>query len=183
MATAQTLVGLTAEEFAHLNMPGRRELVRGEVIEMSFPKPRHALVESRIMFRLMQFAEAERTGYVLSTGYVVERGPDTVRGPDVAFVDARRLAAPGDLDRFVEGAPDLAVEILSPTNRAGEIARKVSEYLAAGARLVWVVDTNRRTVTVHAPGTNPSQLAVGDVLGGTDVLPGFSMPVADIFAV
>lgn len=183
MATAQMLVGLTAEEYARLDIPGRHELVRGMVIEMSFPKPRHALAESRIMFRLMQYAESSGAGYVLPTGYVVERGPDTVRGPDVAFIDARRLAAPGDLDRFVEGAPDLAVEILSPTNRAGEIARKVSEYLAAGPRLVWVVDTNRRTVTVHAPGTSPSRLAAGDVVGGADVLPGFSMPVADIFAV
>ncbi|MBK6770151.1 MAG: Uma2 family endonuclease [Ardenticatenales bacterium] len=182
MATMQTLVGLTAEEFAQLDLRGRHELVRGVVIEMSFPKPRHALVESRITFRLMQFAESAKTGYVLHTGYVVERGPDTVRGPDVAFIDTSRLASEGDLDRYVEGAPDLAVEILSPTNRAGEIARKVREYLAAGARLVWVVDTRRRIVTVHIPGVGPSRVAEGEVLDGGDVLPGFTMPVADIFA-
>jgi len=178
----QTRVGLSAEEFAALDLPGRHELVRGTVIEVSCPKPRHALAESHILFYLMLYARASNAGIVLPTGYVVERQPDTVRGPDVAFISTRRFAGEVDLDRFVEGAPDLAVEILSPTNRSGEVARKVKEYLAAGARLVWVVDTRRRTVTVHAPGIAAERVAEDGILAGRDVLPGFAMPVAEIFA-
>lgn len=182
MATTQTRVGLTAEEFAALKLPGRHELVRGAVIEVSFPKPRHALAESRILFHLMLYARASNAGIVLPTGYVVERRPDTVRGPDVAFITARRFAGEVDLDRFVEGAPDLAVEILSPANRAGAVARKTNEYLAAGARLVWVVDTRRRTVTVYAPGAASVHVGEDGSLDGGDVLPGFALPVAEIFA-
>lgn len=182
MATTQTRFGLTAEEFAALRLPGRHELVRGAVIEVSFPKPRHALAESRILFHLMLYARASNAGIVLPTGYVVERRPDTVRGPDVAFISARRFAGEVHLDRFVEGAPDLAVEILSPTNRAGEVAQKVKEYLSAGAQLVWVVDTRRRTVTVYAPGYGPARVGEDGIVDGGDVLPGFAMPVAEIFA-
>ena len=116
------------------------------------------------------------------TGHVLSRAEATVRGPDLSFVSAQRIA-PGPLPlSLFEGAPDLAVEILSPSNREGEIRGKVADYLAAGGRLVWVVDPIRRRVTVHEPGKQATLLLASDVLDGGPVLPGFRLPLGELFA-
>ena len=118
---------------------------------------------------------------VCETGFVLARDPDTVRGPDVAFVSQERLTGLEDPGGFPEGAPDLAIEIRSPHDRPGELRAKVADYLAAGSRQVWVVDTERRVVTVYPSLLAPHTLEEGDELDGGDVLPGFRILVKELF--
>jgi len=120
------------------------------------------------------------------TGFVLTRDPDTVRAPDVAFVRASRPAGPQR--GYYPGAPDLAVEVLSPDDRPGYVREKVAEWLEAGTVAVWVVDPRKRTVTIHqsgrAPHENgpaPSVLGESDTLRGGDLLPGFELLVRELF--
>ena len=99
-----------------------------------------------------------------------------MREPDIAFVRQDRIPADGVPDGFWPGAPDLAVEVTSPGDRPSEIRAKVSDYLARGVRLVWVVDPKKKTVTTHNPLSTPVTLGVDDVLDAGDVVPGFSLP-------
>lgn len=108
------------------------------------------------------------------------RAPDTVLAPDVAFIAGERW--PAETSGFVELAPDLAVEIVSPSNSPGEIERKVAIYLRAGVRSVWVVYPTERQVVVHMPSHPPAVFREGDQIDGGEVLPGLSLPVAEIFA-
>lgn len=172
---------MTAEEFAARPDAGRREeLVRGVIGEMPPPKPQHGRLQVRIAARLLAFVEPRRLGEVYGeTGYVLERDPDTVRGPDVSFVRAGRAADPS---RYLEAAPDLAVEIVSEHDRPGPLGEKVREYLAAGAGVVWVVRPDDRTVTVHRPDAPAATLPADGELDGGAVLPGFRCRVADLFA-
>lgn len=174
---------LTADQFAAL--PGdaddsRLELVRGRVVREPPPGPEHGWLDVRLAARLLGFVEAAEAGVVLSnTGFVLATDPDTVRGPDIAFVSRERMPSLGR--KYWRMAPDLAVEILSPSNSASEIQEKVLEYLAAGARLVWIVDPARRTVTVYKSARDIRILAVGEDLTADEVLPGFRLPLASLF--
>ena len=115
--------------------------------------------------------------------YELARQPDTVRGPDVAFLSAtreRELALVRERP-FIAGAPDLAIEVLSTHDRAGEVFGKVSDYLAAGCRVVWVVDPVREEVTVFRSPFSPRVLSREELLDGEELLPGFSVRVAEIF--
>ncbi|HSL83186.1 MAG TPA: Uma2 family endonuclease [Thermoanaerobaculia bacterium] len=174
---------LTAEEYAR--MPERSdgmkdELVRGSVVCEPQPSFGHGVASMKIGHLLSGFVERHGLGFVLGeAGYVLERGPDTVRGPDVSFVSTERLRHRGKT--FFEGAPDLAVEVISPSNTRRAVAEKTRDYLAAGARLVWNVDPRRETVTVHAPNAEPRVLGADDILDGGEVLPGFSVPVRSLF--
>jgi Uma2 family endonuclease len=120
-------------------------------------------------------------------GSCLIRGPNdeadwrSVRGPDLSFVSKQRLPSPGYSGTFWRLAPDLAVEILSPSNRPREIREKIEDYIGAGSRLVWVVDPERQRVTVHRPGAEPEQFGSGDVLEGVDVLPGFGLSLHTLF--
>ncbi len=173
--TEDDLAGLPEDGFRH-------ELQAGLLIAEPRPFPLHAQVQARIIVLLDEFARAHGAGQVLCDGgFLLAREPDTVRGPDVSFVIRERWNAVTDRRRFFRGAPDLAVEVLSPSNRAGEIHAKVADYLAAGARLVWIVDPERRAVTVHRTLLAPRRLGAADVLDGDDVLPGLAIPVASIF--
>ena len=110
------------------------------------------------------------------------RAPDTVRGPDVSFIRRERAPSGDALDKFTEGPPDLAVEVVSPSNAAGKIARKVGEYLASGAGLVWVAYPSKRLVIVHTPDGAKRMVREPESLDGGEVLPGFTLPVAEVFA-
>ncbi len=173
----------TADEF--LNAPtdlGRCELVRGELIMMSPGKGRHAAIELRIGRALLDFVEANSLGEAFgsSAGYVLARDPDTVREPDVSFLCTERLKDQ-DLDAFLEGAPDLAVEVLSPSNTAAEMREKMDDYFGAGCRVLWIVDPLRKSVVVHRPDASPVILTEDDTLTEEDLLPGFSLVVREIF--
>ncbi len=175
---------ITAEEF--LGMPGvgkTDELVRGRVLEVTPSGGLHGNVAMQVGWALNGHVRAHGSGYCTTelTGYVLSRSPDTVRCPDVAFV-ARERCPNGEIpDGFVEGAPDLAVEIVSPSQSAPEIERKVCEYLAAGSRLVWVIHPAERAAQVwRADGT--TEWVPGDAaLSGEDVLPGFTLPLVEVF--
>jgi Uma2 family endonuclease len=174
---------VTAEEFARIpDDDYRYELVEGRVVRVSPPGSRHGVLITRISMLLAQHADAHRLGAVMTcAGAKLAADPDTVREPDIAFVRQDRIPAAGVPDGFWPGAPDLAVEIRSPGDRPSELGAKVSDYLARGVRLVWVVDPKKKTVTTHAPRSAPVTLGVGDVLEALEVVPGFSCPVRRIF--
>jgi Uma2 family endonuclease len=159
----------------------RHELVAGVIVAEPFPTPRHDRAVRRLLRFLGDFVEAHGLGEVFGeTGFVLARNPDTVRGPDLSFVSRERLSNFDDA-RFIPGAPDLAVEILSPSNRRGEMHAKVADYLAAGARLVWVVDPKRKSVTTYRTLLAPRRLELHEALDGEDVLPGLVIPLERIF--
>jgi Uma2 family endonuclease len=159
----------------------RHELVAGVIVAEPFPTPRHDRTSRRLLRLLGDFVESHRLGEVFGeTGFVLARDPDTVRGPDLSFVSRERLSNFDDT-RFFSGAPDLAVEILSPSNRRGAIHAKVADYLAAGARLVWVIDPKRKSVTTYRTLLAPRRLELHEALHGEDVLPGMTIPLESIF--
>ena len=114
-------------------------------------------------------------------GVFTNRDPDTVRAPDVLFLSHERNASRTRQDGFLEVAPDLVVEILSPTDRPDELQRQLGEYFAAGVRLAWVVDPAQRGVRVYDARVAPRWFASGDLLIGDDVLPGLELPVDELF--
>lgn len=173
----------TADEL--LNAPpdlGRCELVRGELIMMSPAKGRHGAVALKIGHALLSFLEGRGLGEVFdsSTGFVISRDPDTVRAPDVSFLSSERLKQQ-DLDAFLEGAPDLAVEVLSPSNTEAELRERMTDFFAAGCRVLWVVDPLRRSIVIHRPDAGPVILAENDTLAEEELLPGFSLVVKEVF--
>ncbi len=176
---------LTAEEFAQRPKPpdgSKEELVRGVVITMPPPGFDHGACQMRVGGLLDQHARPRRLGRVtMESGLITEQGPDTVRGPDVAYWSAERLPFDQRPRGYPAVAADLCVEILSPSDRAVDIAEKVREYLERGVRLVWVIDPEDRTVTIHAPNQEPRVLADTATLTGGDVLPEFQVLVADLF--
>lgn len=173
---------LTLDEFENLPSEVRGELVRGRLVREPPPRPLHGVLVARLARLLGDHVEQRALGVVISeSGYVTEEEPPTVRGPDVSFVAAERLAE-GLPDHWWRGAPDLAVEVLSPSDRPAATAEKVGEYLAAGARAVWVVDPARRAVTVHAPDAAPRELLGNAVLEGEPALPELRIPLPRLFA-
>jgi Uma2 family endonuclease len=172
----------TAEQLLRNPHIGRCELIRGELRMMSPSGAHHGLVAGNLFMAIATHVRARGLGraFAAETGFQISEDPDTVRAPDVAFVTTGRLPVPRR--GFYPGAPDLAVEVLSPDDRPGYVREKVAEWLEAGARAVWVVDPGDRTVTVHEPRRKPEHLAEADALQGGSVLPGFAMPVAAIFA-
>lgn len=173
LVTAEELLALDAES-------GDYELVEGVLCPVSPVNRRSSRIGMRIGSRLTAFVDEHDLGEVYGAdgGFVLTRAPDTVRSPDVAFVRSERLTDDAESqERFLELAPDLAVEVLSPSNHAREMSDKVLEYLAAGTRLVWVVEPRRRIVTVYTPDRTARILREDELLDGGDALPGFSLPV------
>ena len=173
---------MTAEDFLHTDVPDKRtELVRGVLVVHEPPGFRHGEVMARIAYRLMVYVEAHDLGTVLAgdAGFVLARGPDTVRGPDVAFVRRNRVPTPGPLG-FPDLAPDLAVEVLSPSNRPGEVLARIADLIRGGCPLIWVIDPSRRLACVYRADGSESVVSADGALDGEDVLPGFACPVAAI---
>ena len=173
---------VTVEEFSEMPLQGIWELVDGEPIELSPAAGRSGWISANIVALLANHVRPSRLGWAFSaeTGFVLFNDRQTVRSPDAAVVLRDRLAAPPD--NFVPLAPDLAVEVLSPSDRMVDAMSKVTMYLQAGVRLVWLVDPATLTVTVFRPDAAPRTIAEGDTLDCGDVLPGFSVPVDEIFA-
>ena len=160
------------------------ELVDGVIVEMSKPKRIHGVVTMRLALKIASFVDARDLGEVSvgETGIVLERnayGRDTVRGLDIAFFNSNRLSTPPDYTWY-EAGPDLAVEVISPNNKAGDTHLKVMQFLSKGTRLVWLVHPDSRTVVAHTV-DGATTLREDDTLDGGDALPGFQIRVGDIF--
>lgn len=175
---------MTADELLAMPDDGYHyELVKGELRMAPPPGSEHGEITMNLAGPLYQHVKSNNLGvvYAAETGFKLESNPDTVRAPDVAFVRRERVNQTGRLPGYGSGAPDLAVEVLSPSDRTIEVEEKVAEWLEGGARMVWVVSPKLHTVTVYRSLTDIVTLTEKDKLDGGDVVPGFQMNVAEIF--
>ena len=180
MATTEQLV--TAEELLCMPDDGfRYELVRGELRKKPPAGTDHGAYAENVLFSLSAHARANELGrmYIAETGFRL--ASDHVRVPDTAFVRRERVRPTGETPGFFPGPPDLAVEVISPSDTYSEVEEKVADWLEAGTRAVVVVDPRRRTVKVHRSVTDAAVLSDKDTLAVDDVVPGWQMPVRDIF--
>jgi Uma2 family endonuclease len=173
---------MTAEELLWNDVPHKStELVRGVLVVREPPGGWHGHLSQRLGFLLGQHVYPRQAGMLFGqdTGFFIERDPDTVRAPDLAFVSAPRVS---EIARqgYVPFAPDLAIEILSPGDRPGEVLEKVAQWLTAGTRLVWVIDPDRGNARIHRADGSVDIVAGDGVLAGEDVLPGFTCLLADV---
>jgi Uma2 family endonuclease len=181
MATSQIV---TADELMRLSSDGcRYELMQGELHAMSPTGDNHGIVTMALGIRLGSFVLQHKLGAVFAaeTGFHLEHDPDTVLAPDIAFVERERVAATGLSGGFWQGAPDLAVEVISPGDRAAKVAAKTQTWLAQGARQVWIVDPAKRTIAIHHRDGQVAVLSETDILSGGDLVPGFACRVGEIF--
>lgn len=182
MATTKLM---TAEDLWHMQEDEcHYELVEGELIRMAPTGWEHGEIGVEITRHVGNYLAENRLGKASSsdTGFILARNPDVVRAPDLAYVRADRLPSKDDRRAFLELAPDLAVEIVSPSDGSKDVNDKVMQYLDLGVRLVWLIYPSTRTVNIYTPDRTARILTEADVLDGGDVLPGFTLRVADIFA-
>jgi Uma2 family endonuclease len=175
---------ITAEELLRMPDDGRRyELVQGELRTMAPAGHPHGRIAMRIAWPLAQHVEERGLGnvYAAETGFLLARNPDTVRAPDAAFVRRERLEEVGETEGYWPGAPDLAVEVVSPGDAYTEVEGKVAEWLRAGTQMVIVVDPSNRTVKVHRSLTDVAALTEDHVIDGADVVQGWRLPVRRLF--
>jgi Uma2 family endonuclease len=174
---------ITAEELFDMGDIGPCELIKGEILYMAPAGAEHGDLAAELLLRVKMHVDANRLGKVFSTdtGFTIARNPDTVRAPDVAFVRKDRLP-PGRVRGFFPGAPDLAVEVVSPSDRLSDLTGKVDEWLAAGATSVWVVDPPNRTIVVCRAGKQVLRYSNSDELHDEPTLPGFSLKLAGLFS-
>jgi len=175
---------MTADELLRNDVPHKStELVRGVLVVREPSGGWHGHLSQRLGFLLGQHVYPQQSGMLFGqdTGFLIERDPDTVRAPDLAFVAAARAATIGR-HGYVPFAPDLAVEILSPGDRPGDMLEKVAQWLTAGTRLVWVIDPDRGNARVHRADGSIDIVPGSGALDGEDVLPGFSCRLADFLA-
>ena len=175
---------MTADEFFDFccRNDGRYELVQGEVIELPPANDEHGEISINIGTAFNNYSRQSGVGRTRAeTGYRLEQEPDTVRGPDISFVLLPRGQGVPLTRRFVLGAPDIAVEVVSPSNTASQIRRKVAEYLAAGSQRVWVVYPAARSVAVHRADGTTITYTGDDVITDEELLPGFVLPLSEIF--
>lgn len=180
MSTATQLI--TTEEFAALPSSRHQELVRGEVVDLMPPGGLHGQIAITVGMLLKLWARQGSGGIVgAESGFIIEQQPDTVRSPDVYYVRPERVPEHGVPEGFWPIAPDLAVEIVSPSDTADEVRAKVSEYLAAGTTEVWVVYPRRRELVAHTPDGFARTYGPEATLTSTELLPGFSLAVKELF--
>ena len=175
---------ITAEDLLLMPDDGYRyELIRGELLKMSPTGSYHGVLTAIVTGSLIVHVRANNLGKVLTgdPGFLISSDPDTVRAPDVAFISRKRLEEVGETDGYWPGAPDLVVEVISPNDRYTEVEEKVTEWLEAGARMVIVVNPRRRSVRVHRSPSDVIDLTEGDVIDGADVVPGWTLPISEIF--
>lgn len=173
---------ITAEEFAHWPDEGRCELVNGKIVHLTASRPLHGLIEVRLGSRLFTYADSNGRGLVLGgeVGLWTRRNPDTVRGADLVFISRERYASRNPKG-ILDVAPELVIEILSPDDRRGEVMEKLEDYFAMGVDVVWLVDPGHRYVLAYRSLREVERFEEWDVLTEEEILPGFSLPVAEIF--
>ena len=182
MASHTSLI--SADQLWNMPQDGNRyELVEGELRMMSPAGSQHGRIAARLLCKLGIFVEEGDLGatFAAETGFLLSRDPDTVRAPDVAFVSLERLTQAGDLKGYWPGAPDLAAEVLSPSDSFSQVEAKTLAWLAAGCRMVLIVDPQKKTVTVYRSADEIHILDLSSTIDGGDVVPGWSLSVAELF--
>ena len=160
------------------------ELVDGEIIKMSKTSGRHGQITMRLSVKIANHVYANKLGELTAaeTGFVLERnaeGRDTIRGLDIAYISATKI--PNVLpDKILDVPPDLAVEVISPSNNAADIHLKIMQLLNAGVGLVWIIYPETRTVEEHTS-VGSKTLLEDDMLVGGEILPGFEIRVGELF--
>ena len=179
---------MTTEELLAMPKDGKKRwLIRGKLRETAMTRHnrRHGRTEGRVAQILNNWLDGrpEPRGEVLTgeAGFRLRRDPDTSVGIDLAFISAELAAATPEDVWLIDGAPTLAVEILSPSNTHEEVTEKVREYLEAGVALLWVIDPYLFTVQVYRPDARPTLFNADQELTGEPHLPGFRVPVASLF--
>ncbi|HSF76928.1 MAG TPA: Uma2 family endonuclease [Microcoleus sp.] len=174
----------TDAEFMALNRDGHRyEIVNGELIDMGNSGAKHSYVAVILSAALFNCVSTRKLGAIFDSSTAFKMKSGNKRSPDVSFMAKERLQGLDDLpDGFLEGAPDLAVEILSPGNTVAEIHDKVVEYFENGARLVWVIHPQEQYVLVYRSSQEPDRLLKStQSLDGEEIVPGFTLPIAELF--
>ncbi|MGV0028654.1 Uma2 family endonuclease [Phormidesmis priestleyi] len=174
----------TDEAFMALSKDGHRyELVNGELVDMGNSGALHGYVCSLLLAALMGFVLPNKLGVILDSSTAFKMKNGNKRSPDISFFAKERLQGMTELPSgFLDGAPDLAVEVLSPSNTVEEIDGKIVEYFENGTRLVWVINPNQHYILVYRSAQEPDRLLKSvDSLEGEEVIPGFSFPVANLF--
>ena len=174
---------ITGEELERMPGVGPCELIDGRIVPMSPTGGEHGRVELNVGAILREFVKSRRLGrvFVGEVGIYTQRNPDRIRAADVAYLSDERYARLTSKRGFFDVAPDLVVEILSPTDTASDLTQKLREYFAIGVRLVWVADPAARAVLAYRSLTDVREFRESDRLPGDDVLPGFETPVAALF--
>ena len=175
---------MTADEL--LRLPRGRfryELVKGELRTMSPGGSEHGAIIMNLSLPLAQHVKANRLGVAFGaeTGFKIASNPDTVIAPDIAFIGRTRIPATGLPKAYWPGAPDLAVEVMSPGDTIKEVEEKTAKWFAAGGRAVWVINPKKRSVTLYRSMTDMTVLSEHDDIDGQSVVPGFRCRVAEIF--
>jgi Uma2 family endonuclease len=182
MATPTQL--MTAEDLLRMPDDGfRYELVRGELRKTAAAGHRHGRVAINVTLPLGKYVQSHNLGivYAAGTGFRLASDPDSVRAPDVAFVRRERAEAVGDSQGYWPGAPDLAIEVVSPSDTYTEVEEKILAWIDAGTGMVIVVNPRKRSVTVYRSRSDIIVLSENDVLDAGDVVPGWTMPVRHVF--
>jgi Uma2 family endonuclease len=164
-------------------MGKRYELIAGELRVMSPAGWRHGKIISRLHVRIAHHVEAHDLGVAFGaeTGFRLASNPDTVRAPDISFITKQNLPAREPAEGFWPGAPDLAVEVLSPGDRTGDVDEKIDAWLSAGCAAVWIVDPKLKSVTIYHSRSKIEVKSAGDTLQGDPVVPGFACAVDELF--
>lgn len=174
----------TDEEFMALPKDGHRyEIVNGELVDMGSSGALHGYVCSLLVAALASYVLPQKLGVILDSSTAFKMKSGNRRSPDISFFAKERLQGMTELPTgFLDGAPDLVVEILSPGNTVEEIETKITEYFDNGARLVWVISPTQHYILVYRSTQEPDRLLKStDSLDGEDVIPGFTLPVAELF--
>lgn len=175
---------LTAEDLLQMPDDGfRYELVRGELKRMVPAGHQHGRMVLNFTTPLDQHVREHNLGrvYAAETGFLLASSPDLVRAPDAAFVRRERLGEAGEVEGYWPGAPDLAFEVISPGDTYADVEEKVLDWLNAGTRMVVVINPRQHTVAVHRSLADIVVLTEKDVFDGGDVVPGWKIPVRDLF--
>ncbi|MGH9161901.1 MAG: Uma2 family endonuclease [Vicinamibacteraceae bacterium] len=177
LVTAEELARMPDDDYSY-------ELLEGRLVRMSKSGVVHGVCSQRLGYAVDNYLRAHDIGVVLpqDTGFLLHRGPDTVRAPDMAFIIKERFEAAGFPDGFWPGAPDLVVEVISPNDRRKQVEDKVRQWLESGTRLAWIVDPRKHGLSVRRPNGTSEELGEDQDLDGEDLLPGFHLPLRELFS-